>query len=66
MKKALLVQFDLHHRLYNNVLDGSADEETHRRLYDDENINHVKYLAPAELPVRTGDDCGTGSRDKME
>lgn len=45
MKKALLTQFDLHHRLYNNVLEGFTDEETNRRLYDDKNINHVKYLA---------------------
>ncbi len=45
MKKLLIMQFDLHHRLYNNVLDGFTDEETNRRLYDDTNINHVKYLA---------------------
>lgn len=45
MEKSLLVQFDLHYRLYNNVLDGFTDEETNRRLYDDQNINHVKYLA---------------------
>lgn len=45
MKKLLIIQFDLHHRLYNNVLEGFTDEETNRRLYDDTNINHVKYLA---------------------
>ncbi|HLR26406.1 MAG TPA: DinB family protein [Fodinibius sp.] len=44
MKSLLLIQFDLHHRLYNNVLDGFTDDETNRRLYDDTNINHVKYL----------------------
>lgn len=45
MKKLLLKQFDLHHRLYNNVLAGFTDEETNRRLHGDKNINHVKYLA---------------------
>lgn len=45
MKKPLLTQFEMHHRLYNNVLDGFSDEETNRRLHDNENINHVKYLA---------------------
>lgn len=43
--RPLLIQFDLHHRLFNNVLDGFSDEETNRRLHDDKNINHVKYLA---------------------
>ncbi|MBN2733116.1 MAG: DinB family protein [Balneolaceae bacterium] len=45
MKKHLLVQFDLHHRLYNNVLEGFTDEETNRRLHGNTNMNHVKYLA---------------------
>ncbi|MEL7835139.1 DinB family protein [Fodinibius sp. Rm-B-1B1-1] len=45
MKKLLIVQFDLHHRLYNNVLDGFSDEETNRRLHGNKHINHVKYLA---------------------
>jgi uncharacterized damage-inducible protein DinB len=45
MKNQLLTQFDLHHRLYNNVLDGFTDQETNQRLYSDSNINHVKYLA---------------------
>lgn len=45
MNNALLVQFDLHHRLYNNVLADFTNEETNRRLHDDPNINHVKYLA---------------------
>lgn len=45
MKNLLLVQYDLHHRLYNNVLDDFTDEETNRRLHGDTNINHVKYLA---------------------
>lgn len=42
--KLLLAQYDLHHRLYNNVLEGFTDEETNRRLHDNTNINHVKYL----------------------
>ncbi len=45
MKNQLLIQFDLHHRLYNNVLEVFTDEETNRRLNGDSNINHVKYLA---------------------
>jgi hypothetical protein len=45
MKKLLLTQFDLHHRLYNNVLEDFTDEETNRRFNGDKNINHVKYLA---------------------
>lgn len=45
MKKNLLLQFDLHQKLYNNVLTGFSDEETNQRLYGDTNMNHVKYLA---------------------
>ncbi len=45
MKNLLLTQFDLHHRLYNNVLEGFSDEETNCRLYGNTEINHVKYLA---------------------
>lgn len=45
MEKLLLAQFDLHHRLYNNVLDGFTDEKTNQRLHGDTNMNHVKYLA---------------------
>ncbi len=45
MKNLLLVQFNLHHRLFINVLDGFTDEETNRRPYGNNNINHVKYLA---------------------
>jgi hypothetical protein len=45
MKNLLLTQFDLHHRLYTNVLEGFWDEETNWRLYGDSRINHVKYLA---------------------
>ena len=45
MKKLLLDQFDLHHRLYNNVLEDFTDDETNQRFNDNEDINHVKYLA---------------------
>jgi len=45
MKKILLAQFDIHHCLYNNVLDGFTDEETNRRLHEDKKMNHVKWLA---------------------
>lgn len=45
MSKFLLIQFDLHHRLYINVLQGFTDEESNKRLYNNTNINHVKYLA---------------------
>lgn len=45
MKNFLLIQFDLHHRLFNNVLDGFSDEETNQRLNGYLQINHVKYLA---------------------
>lgn len=41
----LITQFDLHHRLYNNVLDGFTDEEANRRLHVAGQVNHVKYLA---------------------
>ena len=54
MKNPLLTQFDLHHRLYNNVLDDFTDEETNRRLYGDQNINHVKYLAGHILDSQYG------------
>lgn len=45
MKKLLLGQFNFHHRLYNNVLDGFTDEETNQRLHGNESMSHVKYLA---------------------
>lgn len=41
----LLIQFDLHHRLYNNVLHGFTEKEANQRPCKDNNINHVKYLA---------------------
>lgn len=45
MQKLLLTQFDLHHRLFNNVLHGFTDDETNQRLEGNGNINHVKYIA---------------------
>lgn len=44
-KNLLLTQFDLHHRLYINVLEGFTDEETNQRLHGNPQINHIKYLA---------------------
>lgn len=45
MEKPLLIQFDLHHKLFNNVLNGITDAESNQRLHDDIKMNHVKYLA---------------------
>lgn len=45
MKNLHLSQFNLHQKLYNNVLEGFSDEETNQRLYNVYRINHVKYLA---------------------
>lgn len=45
MNQLLLIQFELHQKLYNNVLEGFTDSETNQRPYGDKNVNHVKYLA---------------------
>src|SRR5690625_886910 len=45
MKRPLLNQYDLHHRLYMNVLADFTDEETNKRLDGHPQMNHVKYLA---------------------
>lgn len=45
IQQLLLTQFDLHHRLYNNVLEGFTDKETNQRLDGYPQMNHVKYLA---------------------
>jgi hypothetical protein len=50
----LITQYDLHHRLYNNVLDGFTDEETNRRLDGYPQVNHVKYIAGHLLNSRYG------------
>ena len=54
MKNYLLAQFDLHHKLYNNVLEGFTDEESNTRLHGDVQINHVKYLAGHLLHTQYG------------
>lgn len=36
-------QFDLHTRLFNNVLEGISDPDTNSRA--NEHVNHVKWLA---------------------
>jgi len=43
--KYLLIQFELHQKLFNNVLTGFSDEETNQRLPGCPEANHVKYLA---------------------
>lgn len=60
MKNLLLIQFDLHHRLYINVLDGFSNEETHQRLNGNSQINHVKYLAGHLLNSQYGLAVGAG------
>ncbi len=45
MRNYLITQYNLHQRLYLNVLEGFPDEETNQRPYSDKNLNHVKYLA---------------------
>lgn len=54
MRNYLITQFDLHHKLYNNVLDGFTDEETNRRLNGIKTMNHVKYLAGHLLNAQYG------------
>jgi uncharacterized damage-inducible protein DinB len=38
----LILQYDLHSRLYNNVFEGISDEESEIR--PNEHVNHMKYL----------------------
>ncbi len=45
MKNLLLVQFELHQRLFSNALAGFSDEETNQRLNGNVQINHIKYIA---------------------
>jgi len=47
---ALKAQFDLHTRLYNNVLDGISDEEANNR--NSEHVNHIKWVAGHLLDAR--------------
>jgi len=50
----LITQYDLHQRLYNNVLDGFTDEETNRRVPEYPQISHVKYIAGHLLASQYG------------
>lgn len=61
MSKFLLIQFDLHHKLYNNVLQGFTDEESNKRLENNPRINHVKYLAGHLLNSQYGLALAAGS-----
>ncbi|NGP87106.1 DinB family protein [Fodinibius halophilus] len=63
---ALLIQFDLHHRLYNDVLDGFADQETNRRLHGNTDINHVKYLPGHLLDSQYGLAMLAGIKPKIK
>lgn len=45
MKNYLIMQFDMHQKLFNNVLAGFSDAETNQRLDGSRPMNHVKYLA---------------------
>lgn len=41
--RTLVTQFDLHTRLFNNVLEGITDTDTNQRA--SETVNHIKWLA---------------------
>lgn len=45
MQNQLIIQYDLHHKLFNNVLNGFTDAETNQRLEGYPEINHIKYIA---------------------
>jgi len=70
-QQLLLTQFDLHHRLFNTVLEGFSDEETQQRLHNSKDINHVDPAAigmppgiPAEVPhTITFKDLGDGKTE---
>ncbi len=48
----LSLQFDLHTRLYNNVLDSIDDTEADQRA--SQTVNHIKWLAGHLLAARYG------------
>jgi uncharacterized damage-inducible protein DinB len=48
----LSLQFDLHTRLFNNVLDGIDDAEADQRA--SQTVNHIKWLAGHLLATRYG------------
>jgi uncharacterized damage-inducible protein DinB len=66
MKNLLLTQFDLHHRLYNNVLEEFSDNETNQRLNGNSQINHVKYLAGHLLNSNYGLAAMTGMNPDLK
>ena len=47
---ALKAQFDLQTRLFNNVLEGITDAESHKR--NNEHLNHIKWIAGHLLNTR--------------
>ncbi len=48
--KSIKVQFDLHTRLYNNVLRDISDQDADSRL--SETVNHIKWLAGHLMSTR--------------
>ncbi|MEX0646821.1 MAG: DinB family protein [Balneolaceae bacterium] len=66
MQKLLITQFDLHHRLYNNVLSGFTDRETNQRLEGYGQMNHVKYLAGHLLNSQYGLGMLAGINPKVK
>jgi uncharacterized damage-inducible protein DinB len=64
--KSLLTQFDLHQRLYNNVLSGFTDDECNRRLNGFKEVNHVKYIAGHILNSQYGIAAIAGSRPEVK
>lgn len=54
MKSQLLMQFDLHHRLFNNVLEDLSDKETNIRVNGNTNMNHIKYIAGHLMSTQYG------------
>ena len=53
-KKQLLAQYELHNRLFKNVLDGLTDEETNKRVNDNKQMSHIKYIAGHILNAQYG------------
>lgn len=66
MKEPLIIQFDLHHKLFKNVLSGFTDAESNQRLHGDKNMNHVKYLAGHLLNAQYGFGMLAGVEREMK
>lgn len=62
----LIIQYDLHHRLFNNVLEGFSDEETNQRLDGYPGVNHVKYIAGHLLNSQYGIAMLAGLKPKVK